>query len=83
MDERRAAFLAQLFRHGIAVLAARPVVKHDFGPQRAGVGEFHRRGIDRHDDCRREPQPPRRPGHALRMVAAGDANHAAQPFIVR
>ena len=66
----------------VAVLAAGSVIKHDFGAQRAGVGQLHLRRVRRHDDGRANAQPPRCPGDTLGMVAAGNADHAARFLLV-
>ena len=61
----------------VAVLAAGAIIEHYFGAERAGFRELHLRGVAGHDNGCCYPQTPCRPGDALRMVAAGDADHAA------
>ena len=53
----------------VAVFAAGAVIEHDFGPQRLRVGELHCGRIMRHHDGCTYPEPPRRPRHALGMIA--------------
>ncbi len=83
MDQRCAAFGAERLGQGIAVLAAGPIIEHHFRAVAAGCFDFHLGCVDGHDDGRGDPQPLRRPGHALRVIAARYADNAARAFFVR
>src|SRR3546814_7560021 len=75
MDERPPALIEQLRGNGIARFTD-AVIEHDLGAQLARRGELHRRRVARHHDRRPDPQPLRRPGDALRMIAARYADDA-------
>ena len=64
-----------VFRH--------PVIKDDIRAERARPLHLHTRRIGRHDDRCLNPEPSRRPGNALRMIAARKRNHAGAPLRVR
>ena len=51
--------------------------QHDGRPEGARALDLHRRREARHDDRRRNAEPLRVPGHALRVVAGRDGDHAA------
>ena len=76
MDEGRPGLFDQALGNFVAVFSTGPVVKHDLCAHRPRCLQLNLRGIDRHDDGGGNAQPPRGPGHALRMIAAGKGDNA-------
>ena len=54
------------------------VVGDDLGAGREGRVALHRGRVGRHDDGRRDAEPPGRDRHALGVVARGEGDHAAR-----
>jgi hypothetical protein len=55
----------------------------DLGPMPARVLHLHHRGADRHHDRRRDAEPMRMIGDALRVIAGRHCDHAARLLGVR
>ncbi len=76
MDERSARACGQLRGNRIAVFAG-ALIENNICAQCLSGRDFRFGSIMRHHNGRRHPEPPRGPGHALRMVSAGNADNAA------
>ena len=76
--DHRPGFCRKLCADGFTVLAV-TVIGHHARAERAGVAEFHGRGIGRHDDGGRDAEHLRRQRNPLRMIARRPRHHALGP----